>query len=74
LTSVHPKVAAAAGGATIGPAIVDIAVWILSSHGFVVPEHIQNDFSIIASAALSFAAGWLTPAGNDAQLAKPAAS
>ena len=56
---VNPKVVAASGGAGLGYAVGQIAVYYLEKIGGDVPPDVEGAMVLVVSAAVAFAAGYL---------------
>lgn len=59
-TGILRKVAFAAIGAGVGPALVVLIVWLLSLAGVTMPLHVQAALGVILATLLSLAAGYQT--------------
>jgi hypothetical protein len=60
---------AATAGGTVGGATALVAVWLLSLAGVAVPDNVADAFTILATALLSLAGGWLVPPGTGSRRA-----
>lgn len=60
--SVHPKVAAATQGTTLGGALALIIVWLLNTYAHAdIPPEIGMAIGTVFSAVIGFMAGYLQP-------------
>jgi hypothetical protein len=57
------KVMAATMGAGVGSALVVILVWLLQNAGIMLPDRVTDALSVVVTALLGFASGWVTPPG-----------
>lgn len=60
--NVHPKVAAAVGGGTMGGAVSIVFVWALQSAfpHLVITDDVAQSFQIIFTGLVALASGWAT--------------